>query len=249
MPNVVKGSKQRRMKVVPHRPHGRKWLLVLACLSIGVAGLTGYVYGYKAGEQGRSASNQDLNRLTTDLAAMEDENANLQRRLAVVERASLIDRQTAQELQAAIAAQRERITQLERETAHYRQVVAEDISHTGLVIGDFDIDPTADPGRFKYKLVVRQRDADGDTFLEGHVNVRIFGRQDDEEMLFPLSELSDTESEVDIELNFRYFQSIEGELSLPDSFIPEKVHITAVSTDPVPKEVNEDISWNAALGN
>ena len=249
MPNVVKGSKQRRMKVVPHRPHGRRWLLVLACLSIGFAGVTGYVYGYRAGEEGRSASDQDLNRLTRDLTAMENESDNLQRRIAVLERASLMDQQTAQELQAVIGSQRERITQLEREVVHYRQVVAEDIRPTGLMIGDFDIDPTSNPSRFKYKLVVRQKDADGDTFLEGHVNVHIVGRQNDEERLFPLSALSSTESEVDIDLYFKYFQSIEGELSLPDAFIPEKVQITAVSTDPVPKEVNEDISWSAALGN
>ena len=44
-------------------------------------------------------------------------------------------------------------------------------------------------------------------------------------------------------LRFRYFQAVEGELSLPEGFEPEGVVVTATAVKPGNAEVREQFSW------
>lgn len=46
MPNVVKGSKQEKMVVVPHRPGRRLLLVILLTLGVGGSALGGFMFGY-----------------------------------------------------------------------------------------------------------------------------------------------------------------------------------------------------------
>jgi hypothetical protein len=157
-----------------------------------------------------------------------------------------MDQQANAEVQGTITSLRERVAQLEEDIVFYRQVVAEETEDTGLMIGQLDLDATTDPGRFRYKLVMRQKDADGDTFLVGHVNVNLVGLLDEEQVILALRDISEAEDELDIRLRFKYFQNIEGELALPEGFQPDRVQIAAVSTEPVSKTISEDFGWVVA---
>lgn len=270
MPNVVKGSKQHRMRVVPHRPLRRMFLPAIACLGLGAVAVATYKYGHYEGRGSRltaSDAAREMERLNHENDALQDENDRLQRQLVILEQARELDEHAAQELQATLSEQRNSIARLEQEALHYRQVVAEESKTTGLVVDGLDLDPTDKSGRYRYKLVMRQLDADGDSFLVGQVNVNIIGRwegeqdgQDEREeeregrqgdehghAVLPLMDLSEEVTEEDIRLRFRYFQNIEGELTLPDSFVPEAVRIHAVSTEPVAKQFSEDMGWGLAV--
>ncbi|MCG8413892.1 MAG: hypothetical protein MI746_06695, partial [Pseudomonadales bacterium] len=80
-------------------------------------------------------------------------------------------------------------------------------------------------------------------FLTGHVNVNLIGTQNDEQVIYPLREISEDEDQLDIRLRFKYFQNIEGELALPEGFEPDRIQIAAISIEPVEKTVNQDFSW------
>jgi hypothetical protein len=97
--------------------------------------------------------------------------------------------------------------------------------------------------RFRYKLVMRQEDADGDTYLQGHLNVSIVGQQNNEQVVYALRDISSAEDELDIRLRFKFFQNIEGVMELPAGFTPDRIQIAAVSTEPVEKTLNQDFSW------
>jgi hypothetical protein len=178
-----------------------------------------------------------------ELQVVQAENSELRRQIAILERSSQMDQRATAEVQATISGLRQRIAQLEQDIVYYRQVVSEETEDTGLVIGQFDISATQLPGRFRYKLVMRQQDADGDTFLTGHANVNLIGSSNEGQRIIPLRELSADEDELDIRLRFKYFQNIEGELALPEGFEPERVQIAAVSVEPVEKNINQDFSW------
>ena len=135
------------------------------------------------------------------------------------------------------------MAELEQDIVYYRGVVAEEIEDTGLIISRLEIDGTNDPRIYNYKLVVRQRDADGDTYLLGHVNVSLLGRKNDKLVIIPLRDISAEQDELDIRLRFRYFQNIEGELALPEGFEPERVQIAAVETAPIEKTLDQDFDW------
>ncbi len=241
MPNVVKGSKQEKMVVVPYRPRQRLFFIVALLLGVPAAALGGFAYGYyqtMLTQQIEQADRQELDGLKV-------ENSELLRQVAIFERSSVMDQRANEEVLSTISGLRDRVAQLEQDIVYYRQVVSEEVEDTGLIISQLDIDATTRPEIYRYKLVVRQQDADGDTYLTGHVNVNLVGRQDEALVIVPLREISEEQDQLDIRLRFKYFQNIEGELMLPEGFIPERVQIAAVETAPVEKNFDQDFSWVA----
>ncbi len=233
--------------VVPYRPGRRVLFTLLLLTGVAVSAAGGWGYAYYTTvltQQGEQAEKRELSAQLTDLR---QENEALKRQIAILDRSSAVDQQTGAELQETLTALRQRVAQLEEDVLFYRQVVEEETEETGLVIGQLDIDATRSPDRYRYKLVMRQQDADGDTYLTGHLNFNLVGQLQDQQVILPLRDLSEFEDELDIRLRFKYFQNIEGELALPEGFQPDRIQIAAVATEPVSKRINEDFGWVVAL--
>ena len=247
MPNVVKGSRPVKMMVVPYRPGQRVMFTLLMLIGVAASAAGGWGYAYYTTVLAKQGEQADTRELSAQIAELRQENEALKRQAAIMDRLSAVDQQTGAELQETLTALRQRVAQLEEDVLFYRQVVEEETKETGLVIGQLDIDATRSAGRYRYKLVMRQLDADGDTYLTGHVNFNLVGQMQDQQVVLPLRDLSEVEDELDIRLRFKYFQNIEGELALPEGFEPERIQIAAVATEPVSKQINEDFGWVVAL--
>ena len=243
MPNVVKGSKQEKMVVVPYRP-GRRFVLVcLLVLSIGASAIGSFMFGYSntlRSQQSEQATQQEL---SEQLIGAETENSELRRQVAILDRSSVMDQRATEEVQTTIIGLRDRVAQLEQDIVYYRQVVSAETEDTGLIISQLDIDATRESNRYRYKLVLRQQDADGDTSLIGHVNINLVGSQGEEQQILSLRDLSAEQDQLNMRLRFKYFQNIEGELVLPDNFVPDRLQVAAVSVEPVEKSINQNFSW------
>ena len=243
MPNVVKGSKQEKMVVVPYRP-GRRFLLVsLLVLGVGASAVGGFMYGYMNTIRSQQSDQATRQEMSEQLIAVETKNLDLRRQVALFDRTSVMDQRATEEVQETVLGLRDRIAQLEQDVVYYRQVVSAETEDTGLVISQLDIDATREMNRYRYKLVLRQQDADGDTFLTGHVNINLVGSQGEEQKILSLRDLSAEQDQLDIRLRFKYFQNIEGELVLPENFIPDRLQVAAVSMEPVEKSINQNFSW------
>jgi hypothetical protein len=243
MPNVVKGSKQEKMVVVPHRPARRAMIAITLFIAVAASAAGGFLYGYYKTMLTQETSQASEEELGSELAAVQLENSDLQRQIAILDRSSVMDQKATEEVQSTIKGLRDRVAQLEQDIVYYRQVVSEETQDTGLIVTQLDIDAMREPNRFRYKLVLRQQDADGDTFLTGYVNVNLIGQQDNEQVIIALRDLSAEQDQLDIRLRFKYFQNIEGELALPEGFVPERVQVAAVSIEPVDKSIDQDFSW------
>jgi hypothetical protein len=243
MPNIVKGSKQEKMVVVPFRPYRRALFVAIVLLVVMGTGGGGILYG-QIRNGGVSASDRTIqNHLESELEEIQEQNADLRRQVALLDRTNVMDQKANEEVQLTTRTLRERVAQLEQDILFYRSVMSEDAQNSGLTIGQMDIESTDVPNRYRYKLVLRQQAADGDTFLSGHVNVNLVGKDGEEQVIVPLRDLSENEDQLDIRLRFKYFQNIEGELELPFDFVPEQIHIAAVSTAPSDKTINKNFSW------
>lgn len=234
------------MVVVPYRPRQRILFTLFLVLGVAISAAGGWAYGYYKTMLTQQTELANQSELTAEISFLQLENNDLRRQIAILDRSSVMDQQANAEVQGTITSLRERVAQLEEDIVFYRQVVAEETEDTGLMIGQLNVDATTDPGRYRYKLVMRQKDADGDTFLVGHVNVNLVGLRDDEQVILALRDISEAEDELDIRLRFKYFQNIEGELALPEGFQPDRIQIAAVSTEPVSKTISEDFGWVVA---
>jgi len=238
MPNVVKGSKQEKMVVVPHRPW-RGLLAILAIFSLLTAGIAG---GYRYGLQEASDSRIELAQLRQRVSEAEASNDSLRQQVATLDRAIVMDRQANDEIQGSIAELREYASQLEQDNAFYRQAMTSEFEDVGLVIGQMDLQSTEDARRFRYKFVLRQEEADGQ-YLTGHVKVDVVGERAGQKAVIALRDLSEEQELLDIKLRFRYFQDIEGELVLPADFEPRQIDISAVATAPMAKSISRSYNW------
>jgi cell division protein FtsB len=91
MPNVVKGSKQERMVVVPHRPLRRVLFTTAVLLGVLVSALGGWAYGYYKTMLSQETIQADRAELIADLQTAQTENADLKRQIAILDRASVMD--------------------------------------------------------------------------------------------------------------------------------------------------------------
>lgn len=238
MPNVVKGSKQERMVVVPYRP-GRRLVTAIA----GIALLTaGTLAGHWLGVRDAGYVDRNLSATGQRLADLEAENAALRQELALLERGSAMDQQANSEVQVTMTELREYIASLEQNLQYYRQAMTEEFEDVGLIVGQMDLEHAGSEHRFRYKLVMRQEESNGD-YLTGHVNVDVVGNRAGQRVSIPLRDLTDDEDQLEIKLRFRYFQNIEGELELPPEFVPEQIEINAVATAPMAKSINKAFNW------
>lgn len=243
MPNVVKGSKQQRMVVVPYRPWFRVYtiLAIVALLLSTAAGA--YLAGEFVGQREYQVTSADNERLSLALRVAQDELSLVRSELAIAGRSNIVDQRATEEVQSTISSLRERIRQLEQDVSFYRQVMAPESAELGLIVAEFEAAQIEHSNRYQYKLVFRQAGA-GDKVLEGSVQVNIIGQIDSSRQVLPLADLVSKTSPFESSLNFRYFQNIEGELQFPEGFVPEQVEILAESTKPRVNKVEKIFSWS-----
>lgn len=247
MPNVVKGSKQHRMVIVPYRPWAR--LLTICGVLFGCVAVGGgsFVLGRVVAARDYEINSADNQRLSGALAQAQAELDSLRSEVAITGRSNLVDQAANEEVQNTISALRQRIMQLEQDVSFYRQVMAPESAELGLIIAEFDVTPLEADRRFHYRAVFRQAGA-GDRVLEGGVEVAIAGHVAGERQRLSLAEIVSPAEAFNPALNFRYFQNLEGEFQLPEGFVPEQVEVRAESSKPAKNKVEKIFSWSVVEG-
>ena len=239
---VVKGSKQIKMVVVPHRPW-RNLLLTLAGLIVAVI-LTGagVYYGYSRGTNENIDVRIERDQLSASVNSLETELETLQQDFVNLQQASLVDRQALIEVQDMLVGLREINAQLEEDVLFYRQIMSPENDESGLAIGQLDLSATEEENRIRYHIELKQL-ANNENVISGYANVNILGMQEGSEVSFPLRSIAVDENQLDIRLQFRYFQNIEDELIIPENFVPETVQILAVAQGENAKTVQKNFVW------
>ena len=239
---AVKGSKQEKMIVVPYRPLEFFWARAAVLLAVLVAGGGAYFYGFYSGIRENGDARIERDELQDSVLAMQEENGALREQLLKIEQAGTVDQQALDNVQQTIVAQREKISQLEEDVLFYKQIMSPENAENGLVIGQLDLVATDAPRTIRYRMELKQQ-GNNENVINGHASVNILGMRNYQEISIPLSELSATQLDEDIRLQFRYFQNIEGELMLPENFEPTKVQIMAVAEGDNAKTVQKSFGW------
>ncbi|MDT8398845.1 MAG: hypothetical protein RQ899_09545 [Pseudomonadales bacterium] len=239
---VVKGSKQERMVVVPYQPWRTFVIGTSVLLLLLATGFGSYYFGLNQGARKSGNASAERDQLLLDVADYRQQLEALGQELVNSQQASVVDRQALESVQETILSLRGKIVQLEEDVVFYKQILSPENDETGLVIGQLDLFVTGTENRFRYRLELKQL-GNNDVPIEGHVNVNILGVQEHEDVSMPLRSLAVSNMPLDIKLQFRYFQNIEGELVIPDNFVPEKVQIIAVAEGRNAKTVQKSFGW------
>lgn len=136
--------------------------------------------------------------------------------------------------------------QLQAELSFYRNIMAPELSQEGLSISEFDTSDGSAKNKSKFKLVLTQVGKQ-DQFIKGEVALNLQGTniQTGLPMSYNFNDLGDFKND-DFKFQFRYFQTIEGEISLPKDFMAEKVSISAKTKGlRKNKTANAEFDWQA----
>jgi hypothetical protein len=239
---AVKGSKQLKMVVVPYRPWRTWWAIGGFTAVLLVAALGAYFFGYYQTLARNGDALAQRNALLEQVDQLESSNTALQDQVLSLEQSASLDKEALNSVQRTIVSLREQISQLEEDVLFYKQIVSPGNEETGLMIGQLDLVRRDEAGGIRYRLELKQQ-GNNDDVITGHVNVNVLGQQEGQEVSIPLRSLSDSIDDLDIKLQFRYFQNIEGELSLPAGFEPQKVQILAVAEGDNAKTVQKSFGW------
>jgi hypothetical protein len=153
-----------------------------------------------------------------------------------------VDRHALELLRSEMAAEKVRTAELEEGLSFYRSMVVSDETAKGLSLRTPELVPGDNPSRVRYRIFVQQKDREYN-MVEGRLMVEVVGVSGDREVTYPLAKLSKEFNDKSATLQFRYFQSIEGEINLPDGFEPKEIKLTARASKPREMAVKEQFPW------
>ncbi|GHE98951.1 hypothetical protein GCM10011501_30540 [Thalassotalea profundi] len=115
---------------------------------------------------------------------------------------------------------------VKKELAFYEKVMAPEKQVDGVVIDDVTITPTGSLNHFRFQVVLVQQQA-RKRYARGSIELTFHGSLDNKPDQVSLLNVSSI-SKKDLAFSFKYFQIIEGEFTLSENFLPEKLVLTTV---------------------
>ena len=135
---------------------------------------------------------------------------------------------------------------IEEEIRFYKGVMLPNVEEKGLRIERLDINLTKDPSRLRYRLVLTQV-VEKHEFIQGTVEISLLGMQGDILKSVNLDKVAGLNSNV-IRFRFRYFQNIDGEITLPSDFKPTEVVVVARSSGRNTRRLERKFEWLVGEG-
>lgn len=214
--------------------------LVLACLFALTLAAGIYLGRYWADPLG--ANEETIERVQADLSAMDAALKAARGDLEMQRTRHEVDKHALELLRSEIAAEKLRTAELEEGLSFYRSMVVSDDTAKGLSLRKPELVPADEPGRVRYRFFVQQKDREYEV-VEGRLSVEVFGIDGEREVSYPLAKLSKAFDEHAATLQFRYFQAIEGEMTLPEGFEPRGMKLSARARKPREMAVSEQFPW------
>jgi hypothetical protein len=169
--------------------------------------------------------NERAENLQTDLDKYQRAYLQANEDLVMQTQTARVDNQSNQQLVETVKRLQETQMQLESELKFYRNIMAPELDQQGLTIAEFDVSKQTPDSKPRFKLVLTQVGRQ-EQFLKGQVELNLHGKINGEEKVYPFRELGTFQAK-DFQFQFKYFQNIEGELSLPEGFIAEFITVQA----------------------
>ena len=217
-------------------------LILVGVLAVAGSLAAGFYLGQEATYRGTGmdpksylAREAELNAVQATLHAMEGElEAQRTRYEVAVNALELVRRE--------IATQKEKINGLEEVLRFYRSLMAPGEIAKGLSLREIELVEGREPRQYLYRIVVQQK-ARKHELLTGELKGLLFGLRDGEQVEYELAQLSDGIEGDSFPLQFRYFQSVEGRIVLPEGFKPVSVSVVARTLKPHKREATREFAW------
>ncbi len=229
--------------VVKRRYSPRVKLFLAGLIAVGLIVTGGIIYNHGLNMAGfdKLSTNERQLGLKGDMSRLKDENQELREALARAQRALQMDQTTYQELDQALKDSATEIIKLREELTFYRNIISPANKVSGLQIQGLHIERRGmgySKNEYRYKLVLVQA-LKHDRQVYGQARLNITGMQAGQEITLGYPGAA----EKPINLNFKYFQDVEGVVKLPENFKPLRVKVSVTTTGYDAQTVNQLYTW------
>ncbi len=221
-----------------------RWLGPMLAALVLLLGVAGYLL--LSGHGGSSLSAAQADELRATIATLRQKNQELREQLARAVRSSEIDSKASEELMTTLARREKELLDLKEELDFYKSMVATGGKAGGaLSIRSFALKATDGKGKFHYKLVLARVDGKGKP-IKGRVQLRLQGRKEDKSVTLEWRDISSGGKKMP-RFRFQFFQTLEGELMIPEGFKPEHILVKVIPEGKKQRSVQQSFSWNSVI--
>ena len=214
--------------------------LIITCLFCGYR-MGNFFHGYQ--KQTMQQQKQRLDRLYS-------KQGEQTRRINTLEVELEVERLANQQSQKLLKEMEAQHYQVKTELAFYEKVMAPEKQADGLVIDNVLISATTSPNHYRFQVALVQQKMKK-RYAKGKIELVFVGSLNNKPHKINLTKIAEL-SKKQLSFNFQYFQIIQGELTFPNNFKPEKVELSAI----LPKSkwqsyqrVDESYPWQSVLEN
>lgn len=224
----VRGSKQEKLLVKPHRPLRRVgWFLALLLLI-----LAALAASFLAGRQ-----HERQMQMVTPGERQQLE--RLQRQIAAMERDQQVDLLAVETSRKSIEALEQEISQLNKSITFYRSIMEPQNGSRGLQVHNLGLERIGS-GRYRVNWVLAQV-GKSKKVIEGRSDLSFSGISGSEKRVLSLKEVAETE--VNTSFKFRYFQHFDAVVNIPEEMQVVSVEVTAQSNGKDAQVVSREFEW------
>lgn len=231
-----------RLVIKSHSLWPRRAKLALMLLALGLGSWGVFLLGQQAAGLDNDSLRIERDRLRALLAETEAGNRRLSSRVVVLERAEQIDRQAYGEVERSLKQVQDEMLELREEVAFYRGIVSPAETASGLSVTRFSLFGMGGEGVYRFKLVLTQLRTNN-RLVKGHARIAIEGVLQGKQTRLSLKEVSGG-TLGRLKLRFKYFQNIEGDIVLPEGFLPSRVIIEVVPVGKGWKPFKKSFDWS-----
>jgi hypothetical protein len=195
----------------------RHWLVPAAAALFAVL-LAAYAYhrGQVAGGHDAAQMLIDRRELNAKAERLEEQNAALNARVAELEMSRKLDREAYGEVGKSLGELQSQLSRQSDDLAFYRSIVSPADGVQGLRIQRFEVAPGAAPREYVLKVTLIQA-MRHESMASGLAQVVVHGMQGDSPARYSVGELLGR-PKAQLPFSFRYFQTIEQAVTLPEGF-------------------------------
>jgi hypothetical protein len=194
-----------------------RWLVPVAAVIAAVV-LAGFAYSRGQASAGLNAAQAALDRreLVARATRLEEENAQLNARIAELEMARRLDREAYGQVEKTLGELQSQLSRQGDDLAFYRSIVSPADGVQGLRIQRFEVQPGDGSREFLLKVTLIQS-MRHESVAAGLAQVIVHGMQGDRPARYSVGELLGR-PKAQLPFSFRYFQTVEQVVTLPEGF-------------------------------
>ena len=199
-----------------------------AILLMVLAGWIGYGQGQRSAGHDAAAEAEQRSVLQEGVGRLEFENKRLHAKVAELEMARRLDRDAYGQIERTLGGLQSQLARQSDDLAFYRSIVSPADGIQGLRVQRFEVLPGEEPRQVKLKLTLVQA-MRHESVVAGLAQITLIGMQGDAPARHSVGELLG-KPRAELPFSFRYFQTVEQTVSLPEGFQPFETDVRVHST-------------------